>query len=59
MLTAIELVKELTPKQLLVIKCLKQGKKNKEIAGELCVTEATIKAHISAIFKKLNVTSNL
>lgn len=57
MLTAIELVKELTPKQLLVIKCLKQGKKNKEIAGELCVTEATIKAHISAIFKKLNVTS--
>lgn len=57
MLTSIELVKELTPKQLIVIKCLKQGKMNKEIADELCVTEATIKAHISAIFKKLNVTS--
>lgn len=57
MLTAIELVKELTPKQLVVTRCLKQGKMNKEIADELCVTEATIKAHISAIFKKLNVTS--
>ena len=30
---------------------------NKDIADELSVTEATIKAHISAIFKKLNVSS--
>ena len=57
MLTSIEHVKGLTPKQLRVLKCLKQGKMNKQIADELFVTEATVKAHISAIFKKFNVTS--
>jgi DNA-binding NarL/FixJ family response regulator len=57
LITSIELVKGLTPKQLRVLKCLKEGKMNKQIAEELFVTEATVKAHISAIFKKFNVTS--
>ena len=57
LITSIELVKGLTPKQLRVLRCLKQGKMNKQIAEELFVTEATVKAHISAIFKKFNVTS--
>ncbi|MDG1120822.1 MAG: response regulator transcription factor [Glaciecola sp.] len=57
LITSIELVKGLTPKQLRVLKCLKEGKMNKQIADELFVTEATVKAHISAIFKKFNVTS--
>lgn len=57
MLQSIECVRDLTPKQLRVLKCLKQGKMNKQIADELFVTEATVKAHISAIFKKFNVTS--
>ena len=57
LITSIELVKGLTPKQLRVLRCLKEGKMNKQIAEELFVTEATVKAHISAIFKKFNVTS--
>lgn len=57
LLTSIEHVKGLTPKQLRVLRCLKEGKMNKQIAEELFVTEATVKAHISAIFKKFNVSS--
>ena len=57
MLQSIECVRDLTPKQLRVLKCLKQVKMNKQIADDLFVTEATVKAHISAIFKKFNVTS--
>jgi DNA-binding NarL/FixJ family response regulator len=56
-LTSIQRVKELTPKQLRVLECLKEGLSNREIADKLFVTEATIKAHVSAIFKKFNVTS--
>ena len=56
-MTSIEYVKGLTPKQLRVLRCLKEGKMNKQIAEELFVTEATVKAHISSIFKKFNVSS--
>ena len=56
-LSSIQRVKELTPKQLRVLECLKEGLSNREIADKLFVTEATIKAHVSAIFKKFNVTS--
>ena len=57
LMTSIEHIKGLTPKQLRVLRCLKEGKMNKQIAEELFVTEATVKAHISAIFKKFNVSS--
>jgi DNA-binding NarL/FixJ family response regulator len=36
---------------------LVQGKKNKEIAAQLFMSEQTVKAHISHIFKKFNVSS--
>jgi DNA-binding NarL/FixJ family response regulator len=48
-------LKELTPKQFQVLKLLKDGLMNKQIADKLNVTEATIKAHIGVIFKKLEV----
>lgn len=47
----------LTPKQFQVLKYLQSGKLNKQIAYDMNVTEATIKAHISAIFKKFNVNT--
>ncbi len=47
----------LTPKQFQVLKYLQSGKLNKQIAYDMNVTEATIKAHISAIFKKFDVNT--
>jgi len=49
----------LTPRQLEVLKVLMQGKSNKEIALELSLSEVTVKVHISAIFKSLNVSNRL
>lgn len=50
-------VGELTPQQLRVLTLLSQGKLNKQIAHELSVGEATVKAHVTAILKKLGVRS--
>lgn len=47
----------LTPQQLRVLVMLTDGKLNKQIAYELAVSEATVKAHVSAILRKLNVNS--
>ena len=47
----------LTPQQIRVLMMLSQGLLNKQIAYELSVSEATVKAHVSAIFQKLGVES--
>jgi DNA-binding NarL/FixJ family response regulator len=47
----------LTPQQIRVLMMLSQGLLNKQIAYELGVSEATVKAHASAIFQKLGVES--
>jgi DNA-binding NarL/FixJ family response regulator len=47
----------LTPQQVRVLMMLSQGLLNKQIAYELSVSEATIKAHVSAILQKLGVES--
>ena len=50
-------LKLLTPQQLRVLKMLRKGLLNKQIAYELNVGETTIKAHVSEILRKLNLTS--
>lgn len=45
----------LTPQQFRVLGMLMEGLLNKQIAYELSVSEATIKAHITAVFRKLGV----
>ena len=47
----------LTPQQYRVLCYLREGWLNKQIGYELGVTEATIKAHITAIFRKLGVSN--
>jgi len=47
----------LTPQQMRVLMMLRDGLLNKQIAFKLDVSEATIKAHVSAILQKLNVDS--
>ncbi|MCL6417641.1 response regulator transcription factor [Aestuariirhabdus sp. Z084] len=50
-----ERIASLTPQQFKVLGMLTEGMLNKQIAYDLNVSEATIKAHATAIFKKLNV----
>jgi DNA-binding NarL/FixJ family response regulator len=47
----------LTPQQARVLMMLSDGLLNKQIAYELTVSEATVKAHVSAILQKLGVDS--
>ena len=55
--TIADVVASLTPQQFRVASYLVQGLLNKQIAWELSVTEATVKAHITEIFRKLGVHS--
>ncbi|WP_428978283.1 response regulator [Oricola thermophila] len=50
-------IRTLTPQQARVLGMLGQGLLNKQIAYELGVSEATIKAHVSAVLQKLDVDS--
>jgi len=45
----------LTPQQFRVLTMVCEGLLNKQIAYELSVSEATVKAHVTAIFRKLGV----
>jgi len=47
----------LTPQQVRVLMMLGEGLLNKQIAYKLNVSEATVKAHVSAILQKLGVDS--
>jgi len=47
----------LTPQQVRVLMMLSEGLLNKQIAFQLGVSEATVKAHVSAILQKLGVDS--
>jgi two-component system, NarL family, nitrate/nitrite response regulator NarL len=54
---ALSAARKLTPRQIDVLDRVIEGKPNKIIAAELSVSEATVKAHISAVFSALNVTN--
>lgn len=47
----------LTRQQLVVLKMMREGKLNKQIAFEIGLSETTIKSHVSEILRKLNVIS--
>ncbi len=48
-------VKILSPRQIDVLKLIARGRSNKQIAYELGLTEGTVKLHVTAILKLLNV----
>ncbi len=50
-------VAELTPQQHKVLGMIKQGLLNKQIAYDLNISEATVKAHVTAIMRKLEVNN--
>lgn len=49
--------KQLTPREQEVFQLLMQGQSNREIAESLGTAERTVKAHLSAVFKKFSVKS--
>lgn len=55
--TLVARLASLTPQQVRVLMMLSEGLLNKQIAWELQVSEATVKAHVSAILQKLDVES--
>lgn len=50
-------IASLTPAQRRILSQMRAGLLNKQIAYELDISEATVKAHITAIFRKLGVVS--
>ena len=50
-------IASLTPAQRRILAQIREGLLNKQIAYELDISEATVKAHITAIFRKLGVVS--
>lgn len=54
---AADQVEDLTPSQLKILIEIGKGKLNKQIAYDLEITEATVKAHITSVFKKLEINN--
>lgn len=50
---------QLTPRELEVVRLVAAGRRNKEIARELSITEGTVKIHIHNIYEKLSVNSRV
>jgi DNA-binding NarL/FixJ family response regulator len=48
-------IEALTPTQLRVLRAVRFGLANKQIAFELGIAEATVKAHMTALMRKLSV----
>ncbi|WP_146165896.1 response regulator [Stenotrophobium rhamnosiphilum] len=48
-------IKNLTERQIATLRIAMQGKANKVIARELNISEATVKAHLSSVFRVLGV----
>ncbi|MGD1106894.1 MAG: LuxR C-terminal-related transcriptional regulator, partial [Terracidiphilus sp.] len=49
----------LSPKEMSIITCITQGKRNKEIAFQLGTTEQVIKNYLRKIYDKLGVSDRL
>jgi DNA-binding NarL/FixJ family response regulator len=56
-LDAIARISSLTPSQLRVFVALSHGFMNKQIAADMAISEATVKAHVTSVYKKLGVRS--
>ncbi len=50
-------VKGLSAREGEIMRCLVHGKSNKVIARQLGITEATVKVHLKAVLRKLNVSN--
>jgi NarL family two-component system response regulator LiaR len=52
-----QLGSDLTPRERQVLACLIDGKTNREIAGQLVISQATVRLHVSNILSKLDASN--
>jgi two-component system, NarL family, nitrate/nitrite response regulator NarL len=52
-------VATLTDRERQVIRLIGEGLKNKEIADRMCISEATVRHHLTSVFNKLGVSDRL
>ena len=46
---------QLSPRELVILRCLIEGNSNKGIARKIDIAEATVKVHVKAILRKIRV----
>ena len=49
----------LTPREIEIVRLVRRGLANRQIADELCVAEGTVKAHLHNIYEKLGMDSRV
>ncbi len=52
-----EAAPRLTRREQTILELLADGKRNKEISGELAISERTVKFHVSGLFAKLGASN--
>jgi two-component system, NarL family, nitrate/nitrite response regulator NarL len=55
----VDLSSQLTARELQIINLIGEGLKNKQIADRLCISEATVRHHLTSVLKKLEVSDRL
>ncbi len=50
---------ELTPREVEILQLISNGLKHKQIAGQLFISESTVKKHLSNVYQKMGVQSNI
>jgi DNA-binding NarL/FixJ family response regulator len=53
------MVESLTKREREIVSLIAEGLTNRELANRLCISEATIRTHLTSIFLKLGVTDRL
>ncbi len=54
-----ERIKQLSDRERQIIRLIGHGLKNKQIAAQLCISETTVRHHLTSIFSKLEVSDRL
>lgn len=53
------MLKSLTKREREIVALIAEGLTNRELAERMCISEATVRTHLTSIFLKLGVTNRL